>query len=747
MSLANKMAQERRARLAAERLLEQKQAELHEANRKLGHHARKLSDEIVVTRAKVQNALDENQRVKSDLTVANEKVEIAERRLWHSIEAIQDGFAFFDDNSRMVAANPAYMAVFDGLESVRPGVSYAEILQFMTEEGIVDIGDVTPAAWREAMLNRWQSAEPEQAIIRLWSGAYIKLIDRRGHGGDVVSLALNISDTVRYEQQLKEAQRKAEAANRAKSSFLANMSHEIRTPMNGVVGMAELLQDTALTEEQQLYVNTIKNSGEALLVIINDVLDYSKIEAEKLMLHREPFDLERCIHELIMLMQPKAREHGLEVVLDYDLFLPTEFIGDPGRLRQVLTNLMGNAIKFTKAGQVVIRVTGVPDTATGEVAVHFAVEDTGIGIPADKIDHVFGEFNQVDDERNRMFEGTGLGLTISQKLIRLMGGEIWAESQEGVGSTFGFQITMPLAGPAEPHEPALSGMLRRVMVVDGHDTNRTIVQKQLAQLGLDTVCCATAAAALEQLDVQIDLVLTDHNLPDMDGLAMTGEIRAAGHGQPVILLSGNIGQAERDPARAELQAVLQKPVARRELFAALGLLEEHLRRRQGTPAAPQDEADQASQPAETHAGQSAWQQGPGRAMRVLAAEDNRTNRLVFGKMVKPLDIMLEFAANGQEAVDLYQSFAPDIVFMDISMPGMDGKQATQAIRQLEKATGRHVPIVAMTAHALNGDDDAILAVGVDHYMTKPLRKALIHSHITDACPADARAPLATMADG
>ncbi len=273
-------------------------------------------------------------------------------------------------------------------------------------------------------------------------------------------------------------------------------------------------------------------------------------------MHREPFDLERCIHELIMLMQPKAREHGLEVVLDYDLFLPTEFIGDPGRLRQVLTNLMGNAIKFTKAGQVVIRVTGVPDTATGEVAVHFAVEDTGIGIPADKIDHVFGEFNQVDDERNRMFEGTGLGLTISQKLIRLMGGEIWAESQGGVGSTFGFQITMPLAGPAEPHEPALSGMLRRVMVVDGHDTNRTIIQKQLAQLGLDTVCCATATAALEQLDGQIDLVLTDHNLPDMDGLAMTGAIRAAGHGQPVILLSGTIGQAERDPARAELQAVL-----------------------------------------------------------------------------------------------------------------------------------------------------------------------------------------------
>ncbi|QIE46062.1 response regulator [Pseudohalocynthiibacter aestuariivivens] len=742
MSLANKLAQERRSRLAAERLLEQKQAELHEANRKLGHHARKLSDEIVVTRAKVQTVQDENQRVKSDLTVANEKVEIAERRLWHSIEAIQDGFAFFDDNSRMVAANPAYMAVFEGLEDIRPGVSYVEILQFLTEEGIVDIGDQRPAAWRETMLDRWQSPEPEQAIIRLWTGAYIKLIDRRGHGGDVVSLALNISDTVRYEEQLKEARRKAEAANRAKSSFLANMSHEIRTPMNGVVGMAELLQDTRLTDEQLLYANTIKNSGEALLVIINDVLDYSKIEAEKLVLHPEPFDLERCIHELIMLMHPKARDQGLDVVLDYDLFLATEFIGDPGRLRQVLTNLMGNAIKFTKVGQVVVRVTGVPDAESGNVTVHVAVEDTGIGIPADKIDHVFGEFNQVDDERNRMFEGTGLGLAISQKLIRLMGGEIWADSVEGVGSTFGFQITMPVAGCDAPAKPALSGMLQRVMVVDGTEISRMIVQKQLALLGVETVCCANAVEALEQLDERIDLVLSDHMMPDMDGLALTMAIRESGNDVPIIIQSANTGQIESDAARNELCAVLQKPVARQELFATLAGLEDVLRRDVRTAAAPVVDVGAAGLSPESTPKQRTPQPGAQRSMRVLAAEDNRTNRLVFGKMVKALDITLEFAANGHEAVDLYQSFAPDIVFMDISMPGMDGKEATQAIRKLEKISGGHVPIIAMTAHALNGDDESILAAGLDHYMTKPLRKALIYDHIRDACPDGVRAPLA-----
>ncbi len=362
MSLANKLAEERRARLAAERLLEQKQVELQAANRKLGKHARALSDEIVETRAKFETVESENKRVKSDLHVANEKVEIAERRLWHSIETIQDGFAFFDADSRMIAANPAYISVFDGLELVAPGISYVEILQLCTDEGIVNIGDLDPTAWRETMLDRWQSLNPEPEVIRLWSGEYIKLVDQRGHGGDVVSLALNITETVRYEQQLKEARRRAESANRAKSSFLANMSHEIRTPMNGVVGMAELLKDTELNEEQLLYANTIKNSGEALLVIINDVLDYSKIEAEKLVLHPEPFDLERCIHELIMLMQPKARDQGLEIFLDYDLFLPTQFVGDPGRLRQVLTNLMGNVVKFTLEGHVLIRVVGVQDS-------------------------------------------------------------------------------------------------------------------------------------------------------------------------------------------------------------------------------------------------------------------------------------------------------------------------------------------------------------------------------------------------
>jgi len=290
MSLANKLALERRGRLAAERLLELKEAELSAANRKLGRHAAALQGEIVETRAEVANVKTENKRVKTELGQANQKVEIAERRLWHSVQTITDGFAFFNSDNRMIAANSSYLTVFDNLEVIRPGVHYVTILQVLTDEGIVNTGKLTPEAWRELMTERWMQPQPEPITIRLWNDQYIKLVDRRGHGGDIVSLGLNITEAVQYEKQLKSARAEAEAASRAKSAFLANMSHEIRTPMNGVVGMAELLCDTGLSEEQQLYVETIKNSGEALLVIINDVLDYSKIEAQKLQLHPVPRD-------------------------------------------------------------------------------------------------------------------------------------------------------------------------------------------------------------------------------------------------------------------------------------------------------------------------------------------------------------------------------------------------------------------------------------------------------------------------
>lgn len=723
MSLATKLAEERRARLGAERLLELKQAELFAANRKLNGHARKLSEEIVETRAEVANVRDENKRVRSDLSAANEKIQIVERRLWHSIETIQDGFAFFDDSDRMIMANPAYLSVFDGLEEVCPGITYPRLLQLMTEEGIIDPGDQTPADWRARMLVRWQSPAPDPVVIRLWNDRFVRLIDRRGNGGDVVSLALDITASVRYETRLKAAQRKAEAANRAKSSFLANMSHEIRTPMNGVVGMAELLAEGALDDEQRLYVETIRNSSEALLVIINDVLDYSKIEAEKLKLHLRAFDLERSIHEVAMLLQPTASAKGVDLLIDYDMFLPTRFIGDPGRLRQVLTNLIGNAVKFTARGHVLVRVVGMAGDC-GKTDLRIVVEDTGIGIPPEKIDHIFGEFNQVEDDRNRQFEGTGLGLAITQRLIGLMGGEIWVTSEPDRGSCFGFTVTLPADEPVCYDIPRLPETMRRVLVVDDNSTNTLLLTRQMSVMGITAQSCPTATQALD-LAGQADAVVVDQALPDMPGVDMIRNLRSAGTQVPVLLLAQQAAPLAADVAGLGRAAVLQKPVSRRQVFAQLADLSAATAREPPPQSAVSNPATVSPDPA------------PEAPLDVLLAEDNRTNQLVFSKMVKGLNIDLRYANNGEEAVQAVRKQRPDIVFMDISMPRMDGKEATRHIRAAEQ--GDRLPIIAVTAHAMQGDKEQILEAGLDDYLTKPIRKPEIKRILAERFPARFRA--------
>lgn len=759
MSLANKLAQERRGRLAAERLLELKQAELFAANRKLGEHAKALSHEIVETRAEVATVRNENQRVKSDLSAAHEKIELVERRLWHSIETINDGFAFFTPDLQMIMANRSYLAVFDKLEEIKPGVNYVTILQVLTDEGIVNTGDLKPAAWRQKMIERVQSPEPESVVIQLWNGEYIRMIDQRGPDGDIISLGLNISETVEYEKNLKAARQNAEAANRAKSAFLANMSHEIRTPMNGVVGMADVLVDTPLTEEQRLYVDTIKNSGEALLVIINDVLDYSKIEAERLQLHPEPFDLEQAILEVIMLLQSSARGKGLTLTLDYGMLLPSYFIGDPGRLRQILTNLMGNAVKFTQKGHVIVKVRGTPDKSGTNFTLNVTVEDTGIGIPEDMIEDVFGEFNQVENERNRQFEGTGLGLAITKHLIKMMGGGVWLTSQEGVGSCFGFELTFETVPNDATAAPDLPNCLRHVMVIDSFEPNLHILTHQVEALGLKATACPDAASALALLDRNVDIVLVDHMMQEMDGLEFSKVARKAGHKMPIVLVSSNIGHAQADKDKNSVTEIAQRPFPRRELINWLSHVkdpdpEASTGTSDALPSFAHRQPSSGQQPAETtcdaaisapEPGAAPAQQEP-RRMRILAAEDNKTNQLVFRKMLKEFDVDLKFANDGIEAVEAYKSFHPDIIFMDISMPRMDGKEATQTIRKEEEGTGEHIPIVALTAHAMEGDNKEILAAGLDHYMSKPVRKAELHARILEHRPEETLYPLATVPD-
>jgi len=751
MSIANKLAQERRSRLAAERLLELKQAELFAANQKLGQHARKLSNEIVETRAEVQTVRDENLKVKSDLSAAHKQIERVERRLWQSIETINDGFAFYSPDLKMIMANNAYLAVFDGLEEIKPGVSYVTVLQAMTDEGIVNTEELNAAAWRQKMIERIQNPDPEPVVIRLWNGQYVRIMDRRGPDGDTISLGINITASVENEKSLQAARENAEAANRAKSAFLANMSHEIRTPMNGVVGMADVLTSTELSDEQQIYVDTIKSSGEALLVIINDVLDYSKIEAEKLQLHAQPFDLEKSIVDILTLLQSTADEKDLVLALDYEMFLTSKLIGDGGRIRQILTNLIGNAVKFTPEGAVTVRVSGTPSQDGKTVKLKITVEDTGIGIPEDMIEHVFGEFNQVESERNRQFDGTGLGLAISRKLIKLMGGRVWLESKVGEGSSFGFEVELEAPEGAWIPHPDLAPHLRHVLLVDENSVSRTILRHQMETLGLKVTPCPKPSKALKKIGSSVDLIVFAPSAASDDLNDLVSAIRTKGHHQDIILLSPTPTKLDQENTKNGKRRFL-----RHELFDWLtkvnpnphadGIDETAQEAKEVSTAGPVFSHREKGKTDEPPSEPTPTEPSGPRKMRVLAAEDNKTNRLVFGMMVKSLDIDLRFANDGQEALEAYPDFDPDLVFMDISMPRMDGKQATAEIRKLEEQSGRRVPIIAMTAHAMTGDDEDILKAGLDEYLTKPLNKQAIINHIVSNCPEEASAPIGEETD-
>ena len=801
---------ERRARLAAERMLAQTKAELSVANQRLASHARSLSNEIVQSREDLAHVRSEAEdfrhrftETRESLAKAESAITIAERRLWDSLETIRDGFAVFDRTNTLIAANRAYLSVFDGLEMVRPGISMAMILELMADEGICDIGDMTSLEWQEMMLARTEAERIEHAMLKLWNGQYIQLIDRRTRDGDLVSLALNITEQQHREKQLREARERAEAANRAKSAFLANMSHEIRTPMNGVVGMIDMLAETDLTTEQRSFIDTIRSSGEALLVIINDVLDYSKIEAEKISFKSAPFDLERCINDVVMLLQPSAEEKGLQLAVDYDLFMPTSYVGDAGRIRQVLTNLVGNAVKFTEQGHVLIRVVGLP-AEDSAYRVHITVEDTGIGIPADKVDAVFKEFQQVENERNRTHDGTGLGLAITQRLIRLMGGDIWVDSTEGAGSGFGFHLTMDAVGDVEPEHVTAPPWLDRALILDDAGMHRTILTKQLGLLGLRPECVTSLDKLVAARPGPRDVILLGVLPGNENAFAAASALRKRyALGGLFLMVSGPVKLPD---GGGGFDRLLQRPVLRADIMSSLLALTppdeveapvEPITMPESAPSAspPNPTSSEvqsaldaaegsdvpevgdpghtiptlAQKPSLAPAGAS-FDDGPGplnvdgdeaplgfegtspvehlaseppnldsgsRQMRVLVAEDNKTNRFVIEKMLGALDINLAFAVNGIEAVDLFQSFKPDILFTDISMPLLDGKEATRRIRAMEVEAGSEpLPIVAITAHAMDGDAEDILASGIDHYLTKPLKKQALVDHILSAQNAD-----------
>ena len=723
-----RIARERRGRLRAERLYEQAQRDLRAMNDQLRAHAFMLSDQVIAQRNELGTIRQHadilegmNQQVSQDLRVAHSEIDLANLRLREAVETLQDGFAVFDADQVMILANQAYLSVFRNFKEVRPGIRYRRVLEICAHEKLLDLAEMTPDEWVFRMLRRWRQSDIPPIELHFTAGISVRLTDRRVANGDFVSLVHNITDALRNQAEMRDAQARAEAAVEAKSAFLANMSHEIRTPMNGVVGMAELLSETALDDEQRSYAQTISSSGQVLVSIINDILDFSKMDAGRLQLQPTSFDLEKTIHEVLSLLAPTSRSNHIELILDYDMFLPTHLFADYGRIRQILTNLVGNAIKFTQTGYILVRAVGIGTSARGQM-VTITVEDTGIGIPAQYHTQIFNEFSQVEETANRRYEGTGLGLAITQRIVAQMGGKIWVDSEPGVGSCFGFTLELPVANDVPDQEPQqLPAGIRSALLVSDHLLSREIIARRLKAMSVTVMTATTKDTVLRHLATSPpDFALIDQDLVEGSVSALLEALALHSPATRIVMLCSNLAEIKPAVLPHNVFATLHKPLIWRNLLSALC-----------GPDLQPTSLNEATSLAKVTRPVSTTEM---RNLRVLYAEDNKVNRLVFSKMLQNLDVDLHLAENGRIAVEVFDKVAPDIVFMDVSMPEMDGREATRLIRA--KALGATVPIIALTAHALQDEVARMLEAGMNAMLSKPLKKSELMAALRDHAPPE-----------